>query len=601
MAEAQRLLVRSEVKPEDQWDLSSLYESDEAWEKDFAKLQKLADKVAQLQGTIQDADSVLAVMKAQEKYHRLSERLGVYAFLKTAEDGGNSAYQALMGRFQSVSVKAAAGASYITPEILRLSQAKFKQILEDKRLKGYALTLTRIWRDKPHTLNASEEKLLALQGEMAQTASKAFDQLTDVDMKFGTIKDHSGKAIELSHASFSALLHGPKRAVRAKAFNQYYEQFDAHSHTLAALLEGSVQKDVYAAKVRKFPSAREAALFNEFIPVSVFDSLVASISEALPTLYKYYDVRQRAMKLPDLHMYDTYVPVVQGLDQNRSWDEAVELVLEAVKPLGDEYQSVMRAGLTSERWCDRYENRGKQSGAFSCGSFDGKPYILMNYQSNVLDHVFTLAHEGGHSMHSWFSAKKQPFMYHDYELFVAEVASTFNEQLLHHFLMGQAKDDKKLRAYLINRQIDAIKATIFRQTMFAEFEQQSHESVEAGSPLTLETIRGIYRKLLEKYFGPKFVIDDNLELECLRIPHFYRAFYVYKYATGLSAAIALSDRVLGGGVQEREDYLGFLKGGSSKEPLELLKGAGVDMTTPAPVAEAMKQFANLVDELDELL
>ena len=601
MAEAQMLPTRGEVKQEDQWDLSSLYESDDAWEKDFSKFEKLAKKVAEFQGTIQDANSLLPVLKFQEKFDRLSERLGVYAFLKTTEDGGDSKYQALNGRFLSVAVKASAAASFIEPEILRLSEATFKEILEDKRLKNWSLTLTRIWRQKPHTLSASEERLLALQGEMAQTASNAFDQLTDVDMKFSTIKNHEGQTIELSHASFSALLHGPKRAIRAKAFGQYYGQFDAHAHTLAALLEGSVQRDVYAAKVRNFGSAREAALFNEYIPVSVFDSLIESISNSLPSLYKYYDIRQRAMKLPDLHMYDTYVPIVSGLEQNRSWDEAVELVLEAVKPLGEEYQSAMRAGLTTERWCDRYENRGKDSGAFSCGSYDGKPYILMNYQSKVLDHVFTLAHEGGHSMHSWYSAKNQPFLYHDYELFVAEVASTFNEQLLHHFLMNQAKDDRKMRAYLINRQIDAIKATIFRQTMFAEFEKQVHEASEKGVPLTLDEFRGIYRKLLEKYFGPKFVIDDLLELECLRIPHFYRAFYVYKYATGLSAAIALSDRVLNGGRQEREDYLGFLKGGCSKEPLQLLQGAGVDMTTPAPVADAMQQFATLVDELDELL
>jgi oligoendopeptidase F len=332
----------------------------------------------------------------------------------------------------------------------------------------------------------------------------------------------------------------------------------------------------------------------------VYDNLIAEVRRRLPALYRYFDLRRRKMKLKDIHHYDTYVPILSELDQRRSWKQAVDAVLRSLAPLGDEYCRVLGDGLNAARWCDRYPNRGKQSGAFSCGSFDGAPYILMNYQPTVLDHVFTLAHEAGHSMHSYYSAKNQPFVYYDYVIFVAEVASTFNEQLLGRRLMDDAAGDEE-RAYLINREIDAIRGTIIRQTMFAEFEKIIHELAESGEPLTVEAFKGEYHKLLTAYFGPDFTIDDALKLECFRIPHFYRAFYVYKYATGLSAAIALSERVLNGGQRELDDYLSFLKGGCSKDPLDLLRDAGVDMATPAPVRAALHRFEKLVAELDELL
>jgi oligoendopeptidase F len=336
------------------------------------------------------------------------------------------------------------------------------------------------------------------------------------------------------------------------------------------------------------------------VPVAVYDNLITEVRRKLPALYRYFELRRRKMKLKAIHHYDTYVPILSDLDQQRSWKQAVDAVMSSLTPLGDEYCSVLEKGLTTARWCDRYPNRGKQSGAFSCGSFDGAPYILMNYQPTVLDHVFTLAHEAGHSMHSYYSAKTQPFIYYDYVIFVAEVASTFNEQLLSRRLMAEAKSDQE-RAYLINRDIDAIRGTIIRQTMFAEFEKVIHETAEAGEPLTVGAFKGIYHDLLKAYFGPEFAIDDVLQLEGFRIPHFYRAFYVYKYATGLSAAIALSGRVLDGGKRELDDYLSFLKGGCSKDPLDLLKDAGVDMTTPAPVAAALDRFEALVAELDSLL
>jgi oligoendopeptidase F len=418
-------------------------------------------------------------------------------------------------------------------------------------------------------------------------------------MKFGVIEDEKGRQIELSNATFMQLLHAPKRSVRKAAFHQYYEQFCGHENTLAAALSGSVQTDVYYARARGYESALAAALFPDNVPPAVYESLIAAVRDRLPALYHYYDLRRRKMRLRDIHHYDTYVPILAELDSRRTWKQASKTIIAALEPLGSEYCEVLERGLNG-RWCDRYPNAGKQSGAFSCGTFDGDPYILMNYKPQVLDDMFTLAHEAGHSMHSYYSAKNQPFEYYNYTIFVAEVASTFNEQLLSRFLMDSAKSDKE-RAYLINRDIDAIRGTIIRQTMFAEYEKVIHEMAEQGEPLTCQSAKDQYRRLLEAYFGPDFTLDDELSLEGLRIPHFYRAFYVYKYATGLSAAIALSQRVLEGGTNELNDYLGFLKGGCSKYPLELLRDAGVDMEDPQPVATALDHFERMVKELDELL
>jgi oligoendopeptidase F len=418
-------------------------------------------------------------------------------------------------------------------------------------------------------------------------------------MKFGAIRDEKGQSVELSNATFTNFLFSPSRAVRRRAFHQFYDQFQGHENSLTAALAGSVQRDVYYAKARNYPSAREASLFRDNMPVAVYDNLVAAVHKKLPALYDYFQLRRRKMRLRDIHHYDTYVPILSEQKMQHTWDQATNVVLKSLEPLGDEYCRVLAEGFKG-RWCDRYPNQGKRSGAFSCGSYDGWPYILMNYQPDVLSHVFTLAHEAGHSMHTHYSAGHQPFEYYNYTIFVAEVASTFNEQLLSRHLMKRAKTRDE-RAYLINREIDSIRSTIIRQTMFAEFEKITHELAEAGEPLTVECVRNEYGKLLELYFGPDFSVDAELQLECLRIPHFYSAFYVYKYATGLSAAIALSERVVNGGKKELNDYLSFLKGGCSKWPLDLLKDAGVDMTTPQPVETALSYFERLVEELDDLL
>jgi len=592
--------LRSERDPADCWDLSSLFAQDQAWEEMFTAWESRIPQYSRFAGRLAEGPHILAeALDFHMHMERTGERLGVYAFLKSAEDTANSTYQRMHGRYLGAASRAAQAASFLRPEILAVPDALLASMLADERLAPYRLLIERVVREKPHILSEREERLLALGTEMAQTANQAFRQLHDADLRFGTVTDERGQPLELTHATYVTLLHSPSREVRAAAFHQYYRQYEAHRHTLAATLAGAIQRDVFYARARNFRSSLEAALFADNIPLAVYDNLIASVRRHLPALHRYYEVRRQKMGLEELHAYDTYVPILAEMQSHHTWDQAVDVVLAALAPLGSEYCGELGRGLRG-RWCDRYENRGKQSGAFSAGSYDGDPYILMNYQPRVLDHVFTLAHEAGHSMHSLLSARHQPFQYYNYSIFVAEVASTFNEELLSRYLLSQASDPRQ-RAYLINRQIDAMRSTIFRQTMFAEFEKTTHELAEANEPLTVDRFQEVYRDLLAAYGGPALTLDDALSLECLRIPHFYQAFYVYQYATGMSAAIALADRVLSGGPRELDAYLGFLRGGCSKWPLELLRDAGVDLERPEPIDRALDRFAELVEALDSLL
>jgi oligoendopeptidase F len=600
MSTATQLPSRAEVSQNDTWDLASLFDNDAAWEQDFAKLKEMVGGFEPFRGTLGESAAKLAELLAfDSKVDRLAERLGTYAFLKTTEDQTNDDYQAMQNRFRNVAVQAAQAASFMRPEILSIPAESMDAMLASEALAPYRLGLERMLRFRPHTLSDREERLLAMQGEMASAASTAFRQLNDADLKFGDITDGEGNTIELTNATFGQLLINPDRDTRQRAFHQYYAQFKAHENTLAATLAGSIHRDVYYARARNYDSSLQSALFPDNVPDSVYDNLIGAVRDSLPAVHHYLDVRRRKMGIDRLHHYDTYVPILSDIKKQHTWDQAVETILTALVPLGSEYLGVLEEGLRG-RWCDRYPNRGKQSGAFSCGTFDGDPYILMNFKEQVLNDVFTLAHEAGHSMHSWYSSRHQPFEYYNYTIFVAEVASTFNEQLLTEHLLNAASDDRE-RAYLINQELDSIRATVVRQTMFAEFEKITHEMAEAGQPLTVGSFRKVYRELLEAYFGPEFEIDENLELECFRIPHFYRAFYVYKYATGLSAAVALSRRVLSGGPAELKDYLKFLSGGCSKDPLDLLRDAGVDMTSPDPVAVTLQRFKDLTVQLDALL
>lgn len=591
---------RSEVKAGDTWDLASLFVDDAEWEQALEAWEKQIPEFDGFAGTLGSSAKRLAeCLTFDLEIDRAADRLGIYAHLRASEDTAAPTAQRMVGLFQHAATKAGERTSFIQPEIMSIPAEVLSDWLDCPELDPYRLMLERVVRNRPHVLSEPEEKLLAMQGTFAGTAGKVFRQLTDADMKFGGIVDGKGTEMELSNATFTTLLHDTSPAVRRQAFLQYYDQYEAHANTLAATLSGSNERDVYAAKVRRHPSAVESALFADNVPLTVYDQLISAVREHLPAVHRYYDLRRRLLGLEEIHHYDCYVPLVPELEQRHNWDEAVDVIVASLSPLGGDYCGRLEAGLRG-RWCDRYPNAGKQSGAFSSGAYDSEPYILMNFQNEVIEHVFTLAHEAGHSMHTRLSAEAQPFHYSGYTIFVAEVASTFNEQLLARHLMAEASSSKE-RAAIISREIDSIRATIIRQTMFAEFERISHQTVESGEPLTLEKIRLIYRELLEVYFGKDFAIDNVLELECLRIPHFYRAFYVYKYATGLSAAIALSKRVAEGGQDELAAYLGFLQGGCSKWPLDLLRDAGVDLETPEPVGLALSRFDELVNELEGIL
>jgi oligoendopeptidase F len=598
--EVKSLPARKDVPIGDTWDLSTLFRSDAEWEEALAAWERRIPEFTAFQGTLGSSPERLGACLAHDlTYDREGDRLGSYAHLRASEDQAAPEAQRMVGRFQHVSTRAGEAASFMRPEIMAIPADTLSAWMDLPTLAPYRLLLERLVRTRSHTLSEPEEKLLAMQGTFAGTAAKVFRQLTDADLKFGSVATGTGERIELSNATFTTLLHDPSRDVRRTTFHQFYAQYEAHANTLAATLSGSNERDVFAARVRRYPSAVEAALFADNVPPAVYDQLITAVRGHLPALHRYYDLRKRVLGLDEIHHYDCYVPLVPELEQRHSWDEAVDVVIESLAPLGPEYVTRLEKGLRG-RWCDRYPNAGKQSGAFSSGTYDSDPYILMNFQPDVVEHVFTLAHEAGHSMHTRLSAEAQPYQYASYTIFVAEVASTFNEQLLARLLLQRSASPKE-RAAILAREIDAIRNTIVRQTMFAEFERRSHASAEAGEPLTLERIRGMYRELLDAYFGPRFVVDPQLELECLRIPHFYNAFYVYKYATGLAAAITLAKGVAEGAAGALDRYLGFLRGGASKWPLDLLRDAGVDLEKPKPVATALDRFATLVDELDTLV
>lgn len=590
---------RSEVPTEHQWNLQALFPDDATWEERLASFEKRYPRIEAFQGELgKSAEQLREALDLMMDLAQTTERLSYYAFLRVSEDMGNSEAQGRLARFQAVATRYAALSSFVTPEIQAIPDQTMHEWLQAEYLEPYRIYLRKLLRYKPHVLSAAEERLLAMQSEFSQTARQGFNALTDVDMTFGTVSTPEGERT-LTHGTYAGLMQHEDRSVRAKTYTQYLESFHNHRHTLAALYNGSVQLDVYSARVRNFASSREAHLFDDDVPVSVYDQLIASVHEALPALHRYYDLRRRALGLDELRLYDTRVPLVRDVKTRYTYEQAVDLVTDSLHVLGDDYVSTLREGLLG-RWVDRYENKGKRSGAFSAASYHGDPYILMNYNEDVLNDVFTLTHEAGHSMHSWYSVRNNPFQDYGYTIFVAEVASTFNEQCLADHMIAQSDDDS-LKAYLINKQIDDILATLFRQTMFAEFEHRTHEMVELNQPLTIDSLTAVYEELLKKYFGEAIPLEAHSALEGLRVPHFYSAFYVYKYATGLAAAIALYQVVKAGDPAALDRYLNFLKSGGSKFPLEQLRDAGVDMSTPHPVQAALKRFSDLVDQLESVI
>ena len=601
MAKTKKVPLRSEVRVDDTWDLTILFKNDAAWEKAYKQVTAKVNQFDRFRGKLGKSPKMLKdCYDLQVQFEREAERLGSYAHLKSSEDVANSTYQGMVSKYIHFAMHANEAASFMAPEIQAIPAATMKKFLGSPLLKDYRFALEKLLRYKKHILTEKEERLLAMQGEVAHTPSRVFEQLNDADLKFGFVRNERGEKIELSQSTMMSFMQSPKRAVRQEAFKKFYDVYEAHSNTIAATLSSSVQQDVYYSRVRNYPSCRASALYGDNVPEKVYDNLISTVHDNLDVVYKYLDVRRKALKLKDLHIYDVYVPIEKRARVTIPYEKAATQIVESLAPLGDDYCKTLQKGLLDGRWVDRYENEGKRSGAFSAGGYDGPPYILMNYRDEVIESMYTLAHEAGHSMHSYYSVKNQPFQYYGYTIFVAEVASTFNEQLLTRYLLDRAKD-KATKVFLINKEIDEIRGTLIRQTMFAEFEKIIHEIVEGGEPLTLERIRAEYSALLRLYFGPKFAYDDQLSLESLRIPHFYHSFYVYKYATGISAAIALSRKVLNGGAKERDAYLNFLKAGGSKYPLDILREAGVDMAKPEPIQLAMARFKELVDELAKLV
>lgn len=593
-------IVRSEVSIESQWDLTGLYSLDDVWSTELAELEAEVEKYASFAGTLgESALKLKACLEFDMKFSRQLEKLYTFAHLKNDEDKTSTLYQ---GNFEKVMMlvnEASRASSFIRSEIMSIPDEMMHEFLTDKELEFYRFHLEKILRYRAHTLSEKEEALLAASGEMGRGMRDVFDMLDNADLKLGEIEDEKGETVTLTHGSFQSIIQSYDRRVRRDAFNTYYKAYESHQYTYSTLLAGSIRKDLFYSRAKKFTSYRAKALFSENIPVEVYDNLLESVHQNLDPLYKYFDLRKRLLNLDELHIYDCNVPLVKDMKWNMSFDKAVEEIKSALNPLGNEYVEQLGCGLSVDRWTDRYENKGKRSGAYSSGCYDSNPFILMNYREDNINSAYTLAHEAGHSMHSFYSRKNQPYLYSDYTIFVAEVASTFNEALLtRHFLSQDISPD--MRVYLICREIDNFRGTLYRQTMFAEFEHQVYKAMEGNEPLTLESFKKIYRNLLERYFGSGVVLDDCLSLECFRIPHFYFSFYVYKYATGISAAYALADRVTSGGETELNDYLGFLKSGGSKYPIDLLKSAGVDMLSPEPVKTALAKFSALVDELEQL-
>ena len=596
------LIERKDVKIEDTWDLSLLYKNDEEFEKDFKSMEDFSKEVSKFKGKLSNSASELKnILDTIMKASIVLEKLGSYAFLKQTEDLTNNDSNIKVARFAKLSSEISANMSYFEPELMSIDDEKINSFLKDEVLKDYLIYLRNILKYKPHTLSEKEERILALQGELSSTASNVFDTLNDADLDFGEL-EHNGEKTPLTHATFSSFQESQDREIRKNSYNQFYKEYDKHKNTLAELYASQIKQDIFDARIRNYNSVREMELFADDIPVSVYDSLIESVHNALPALHSYYEYCANKLGISDFRQYDKYAPVVKDVKLHHTFDEAIDVLNKALSPLGEEYVSTLTKGLNS-RWVDKYENKGKTSGAFSAGCYTSEPYILMNFRDESIESVFTLAHEAGHSMHSYYSRKNNPFQHHDYTIFEAEVASTFNEKLLFNYLM-QNESKKEVKAFLLNKDINGFVATVFRQTMFAEFEHIIHKEAEDGNPTTLELIRNVYKDLLKKYFGEKSVLEETSDLVALRIPHFYRSFYVYKYATGMSAAVALSNGVLEGNAKgdytNRDNYLKFLRSGGSRTPIENLKVAGVDMTKPDVVESALKLFAKEVEELKAL-
>lgn len=599
MTKKNSLPKRSEIDKKYTWAIEDLYSSDEEWQAEYEKVRMLTESAAQYKGRLgKSGELLLGYLQLTDEIGMLLEKVYVYANQKYHEDTANPVYQELSDKAGTLSVQVNSALSFSTPEILSIPEEDIIQFQnENKSLKLYDFHIRDILRQRPHVLPGEMEELLADTEEIAKAPGNIFSMFNNADIKFPEIKDEDGQVIRITHGRFVQLLESSEQRVRKDAFEAVYAAYAAYKNTLAASFGSNVKQEIFYAKARRYDSSLLKALDGSNIPSEVYSNLIEAVHDNLKLMHRYVSIRKRLLGLSELHMYDLYAPLVRDVSMDIPFDEAKVLITEGLKPLGEDYTRILKEGFEG-RWIDIYENENKRSGAYSWGAYKTHPFVLLNY-NDTLNNTFTLAHEMGHAIHSYYSDHTQPYVYAGYKTFVAEVASTCNEALLIDYMLKNT-DNNRDKAYLINHYLEKFKGTLFRQTMFAEFEMLTHKLAQEGESLTAEALCRIYHDLNKAYFGDDIVIDTEIDMEWARIPHFYDAFYVYQYATGYSAAIALSRRLLKEGRPAVEDYISFLSSGSSDYPIELLRKAGVDMSTKEPVNEALKTFSELLDEMEAL-
>ncbi|NMU15226.1 oligoendopeptidase F [Clostridioides difficile] len=591
--------ARSTIEEKYKWKIDKMYSSKEEIEKDISKVKNLIQEVKEYKGKLSESkENLYKVLNISENASRIVQNLYVYTHMKQHEDTRINDNQGRATKTEMLSTDLGVATSYIVPEILAIEENKLSEYLKDEKLSFYTKYIKDILRDKPHTLSEREEEILAATSELSTIPENVYDMLAYADMEFPEIEDEEGNKVKLSHSNYSLFIKSKNSRVRKDAFEGEFSTYEKYKNTFASTLYGGIKSEIFYAKTRKYNSAIEASLFSDDVSLDVYNNLISAIDKSIPNLNKYVELKKKFLGLNEIHMYDLYVPLTDKFDMDIPYDKAQDIILEALKPLGEEYLKVIKSAF-DEGWIDVYDNEGKKGGAYSWGSYDSHPYILMSYK-NDLNSLFALIHELGHSVHSHYSRTSQPFLYSDYKIFVAEVASTLNELLLINYLLENSKS-KDETIYLLNYYLEQFRTTVHRQTMFAEFEKIVHQRVESGEPLTADEFTNIYYKLNEKYYGKSAIVDKQIGIEWARIPHFYSNFYVYKYATGFSAASALSQQILSEGSTAVDRYINFLKSGGSEYPLEQLKSAGVDMTKKESIEEALNVFAELVNKLEKEL
>lgn len=587
---------RTSIEDKFKWNIDTMYQSNESIKDDIDKVNSIIEELKSYKGKISSSkENLYKVLSNSEKASRILQNLYVYTHMKQHEDTRNNENQARATKAEMLSTELSMATSYIVPEIIAMDENKLKEYLEYEKLSFYKKYVDEILRDKPHTLTEKEEEILAAVSDLSTVPENVYEMFSFADLKFPEIKGEDGKDIRITHGNYSTFLKSKDSRVRKDAFEAVYSTYEDYKNTFASTLYGGIKSEIFYSKMRNYKSAIESSLFQDDISVDVYYNLISAVDENLDILNRYVDIRKKYLNIDEMHMYDLYVPITSNFDMKITYEEAQDIILNALKPLGEEYLSIVKRAF-NERWIDVYENEGKQGGAYSWGSYDSSPYILMSYKDD-LNSLFTLIHELGHSMHSYYSKHNQEYLYSSYKIFVAEVASTLNELLLVNYLLENSSS-KEERIYLLNYYLEQFRTTVYRQTMFAEFEKITHERVEAGEPLTAKEFTDIYYDLNKKYYGKSCIVDEEIGLEWARIPHFYSNFYVYKYATGFSAASALSEKILNEGKSAVEKYIEFLKSGGSDYPLNQLRAAGVDMEKKESIEKALDVFKELVEELE---